>query len=170
MSTTDDYWYYPFAYCYSNYSRIGYATHLLRYADVVSFNGNKIRTTIGGTGLSVSAFSQRKEIAIDFAAKVVSGEWQRSIYVQHGGQPGHLSAWLDEEVNRLTNNFFKAILPVMTNGYTRPRYNGYLHFQDKAGDPLQYCLINNTDPGKALDEMNKIYRQHPITIQTGVTA
>ena len=31
MSTTDDYWYCPFAYCYSNYSRSGYAKNLLHY-------------------------------------------------------------------------------------------------------------------------------------------
>jgi multiple sugar transport system substrate-binding protein len=99
MSTSDDYWYCPFAYGYSNYSRTGYAKKLLHYTDVVTFNGNKLRTTIGGTGLSVSAFSQHKEIAIDFAAMAVSGECQRSMYVQHGGQPGHRSAWADAEAN-----------------------------------------------------------------------
>ena len=62
MSTTDDYWYCPFAYCYSNYSRKGYAKNLLHYTDVVSFNGNKFRTTIGGTGLAVSAFSNIKKL------------------------------------------------------------------------------------------------------------
>jgi len=40
MSTTDDYWYCPFAYCYSNYSRTGYAKNLLHYTDVLSYNGN----------------------------------------------------------------------------------------------------------------------------------
>jgi multiple sugar transport system substrate-binding protein len=159
MSTTDNYWYCPFAYCYSNYSREGFAPHLLHYTDVVSLHGNKLRTTIGGTGLSVSSFSKHKEIAVDFAAMVVSGEWQRTQYVQHGGQPGHRSAWLDKQANVLTNNFFSAILPVMDNGYIRPRYNGYLHFQDRAGDPLQQCIWHDGDPTTALNEMNKIYRQ-----------
>src|SRR6185295_18155763 len=117
MSTTDDYWYCPFAYCYSNYSRTGYAKNLLHYADVVTFNNKKLRTTIGGTGLSVSAFSQHKKEALDFAALVVSGEWQRTLYVQHGGLPGHRSAWVDDLANQLTHNFFRNILPIMTNGY-----------------------------------------------------
>jgi len=159
MSTTDNYWYCPFAYCYSNYSRTGYAKNLLHYTDVVSFIGNKLRTTIGGTGLAVSVFSEHKEIAVDFTRWIVFGEIQRTLYVQNGGQPGHRSAWTDEETNRLTHDFFKNILPLIDNGYVRPRYNGYLHFQDHAGEPLQKCLIENGDSLKALNDMNKIYRQ-----------
>ena len=159
MSNTDDYWYCPFAYCYSNYSRSGFAKNLLHYTDVVSFKGNKLRTTIGGTGLAVSAFSKHKKQALDFAALIVSGECQRTLYVQHGGQPGHRSAWLDKDANQLTNNFFKNLLPVMEDGYTRPRYNGYLHFQDRAGIPLQKCLMENGNASATLNEMNKIYQQ-----------
>lgn len=160
MSTTDEYWYCPFAYCYSNYARAGYAEKLLTYADVVDFSNNKkFRTTIGGTGLSVSAFSQHKEEAVQFASMVVSGEWQSALYVQHGGQPGHRSAWENEEANRLTNNFFHELLPLMERGYVRPRYNGHLHFQDHAGLPLQQCLLNNGNPEILLDKMNTIYRQ-----------
>jgi multiple sugar transport system substrate-binding protein len=162
MSATDAYWYCPFAYCYSNYSRKGYAKNVLHYADVVSLNENKLQTTIGGTGLAVSAFSRHKEIALDFAAMVVSGGYQKTMYVQHGGQPGHRAAWLDEDANGMTNNFFKNILPVMDNGYIRPRYNGYLHFQDNAGAPLQKCLFENGRAIVALNEMNKIYQQSKI--------
>lgn len=169
MSTTNDYLYCPFAYGYSNYARKGYAEHLLHYTDVVSFNGKKLRTTIGGTGISVSAFSKHKEVAVDFAAMVTSGECQSTMYVQHGGQPGHRSAWTDPTANHLTNYFFTQVLPVMDNGYMRPRYNGYLHFQDHAGDPLQDCLEYDGDPAKALQEMNKLYQQS-LSKQTEVTA
>jgi len=166
MSTTNDYWYCPFAYCYSNYSRTGYAKHVLHYTDVVECCGKKLRTTIGGTGLAVSAFSKHKEIAVDFAQWVVSAEMQQTLYVQHGGQPGHRSAWIDEDANHLTNNFFKNILPVMDNGFVRPRYNGYLHFQDEAGFPLQKCLIKNGNALQTLKEMNKIYQQSLIHKQS----
>jgi multiple sugar transport system substrate-binding protein len=159
MSVTDDYWYCPFAYCYSNYSRKGYAKNLLHYSDVVSHNGKKLKTTIGGTGLAVSAFSKHAAIAVDFTQWIVSGDMQRTIYAQHGGQPGHKGAWTDEEANHLTNDFFKNVLPVMENGYIRPRYNGYLHFQDHAGDALQQCILHDDDPMVALRKMNSIYRQ-----------
>jgi multiple sugar transport system substrate-binding protein len=166
MTTIDEYWYCPFAYCYSNYSRRGFGKHLLHYADVISYNNKKLRTTIGGTGLAVSAFSANPEIAIDFAAMVAGQEFQRTMYVQHGGQPGHRSAWTDVFANELTNNFFKNILPVMDNGYVRPRYNGCLHFQDHAGRPLQLCLMNDGNPANALHEMNRIYRQSLVSTQS----
>jgi multiple sugar transport system substrate-binding protein len=169
MGATDNYWYCPFAYCYSNYARTGYAKNLLHYTDVVSYNRSKLRTTIGGTGLSVSAFSKHQEAAIDFASIVVSGECQRTLYVQHGGQPGHRSAWTDPEANRLTHDFFSQVLPVMDNGYMRPRYDGYLHFQDHAGMPLQKCLMEEGDPEVALNEMNSIYQQSLQLKQSIVT-
>lgn len=162
MSSTNNYWYCPFAYAYSNYARQGYAPHQLHYADVVSFNNTKLRTTIGGTGLAVSAFSQHKQAAVDFAAMAASATCQRTMYVQHGGQPGHRAAWTDPTANLLTDNFFNAVLPVMDNGYMRPRYNGYLHFQDHAGEPLQRCLLNNGNPEKTLLEMNAIYRTSQV--------
>lgn len=159
MSSTNDFWYCPFAYAYSNYSRAGFAKYLLHYTDVVALNGKQLQTTIGGTGLSVSAFSKHKSVAVDVAKMMVDGEIQRTMYVQHGGQPGHRSAWTDATANELTNGFFNAVLPVMDNGYMRPRYNGYLHFQDHAGTPLRTCLMENGDPAKALQLMNELYRQ-----------
>lgn len=159
MSSTNDFWYCPFAYAYSNYSRAGFAKYLLHYTDVVALYGKQLQTTIGGTGLSVSAFSQHKSVAVDVAKMMVDGEMQRTMYMQHGGQPGHRSAWTDATANELTNGFFNAVLPVMDNGYMRPRYNGYLHFQDHAGTPLRTCLMENGDPAKALQLMNELYRQ-----------
>jgi multiple sugar transport system substrate-binding protein len=169
MSAADDHWYCPFAYCYSNYARRGFSKNLLHYTDVVSFNGKKLRTTIGGTGLAVSTVCKHKETAIDFTAMVASEECQRTLYVEHGGQPGHRSAWFDENANHLTHNFFKTLLPVMENGYTRPRYNGYLFFQDHAGVPLQRCLMGNGNPSTALNEMNKIYQQSFLHKQSIMT-
>lgn len=163
MSTTDDYWYCPFAYCYSNYSRHGFAKNLLHYTDLVNFNSaDRLRSTIGGTGIAVSTSSKHKEAAIEFSAWICSGDIQKTLYVQHGGQPGHRSAWLDEQANKLTNQFFKNILPAMDRGYMRPRYNGYLHFQDHAGQPLQDYLLGKTSAEFALQDMNKIYRQSQI--------
>lgn len=159
MTKGDEFWYCPFAYGYSNYSRKGYAKHLLQYTDVVSFNGEKLRTTVGGTGLAVSAYSQHKEWALRFAKELVSPEVQATFYVQHGGQPGHLSAWKDEAANQLCSNYFTNVLPAMERGYIRPRYNGYLHFQDAAGHPIRRFLWHGGQPANVLKDLNRIYQQ-----------
>jgi multiple sugar transport system substrate-binding protein len=160
MTQTDDYLYCPFAYCYSNYSRIGYAPNHLTYTDTVRFGSHgRLRTTVGGTGLAVSAYSQNPAAALRFAQWVVSPTIQSTFYVQHGGQPGHRAAWLNESSNGLCQQFFRNLLPVMDRGYIRPRYNGYLHFQDHAGNPLQEYLKNGGQPENVLQEMNRIYRE-----------
>lgn len=159
MANTDDYWYCPFAYCYSNYSREGYAKNILHYTNLVEFNGKKLRSVIGGTGIAVSAFSNYKEWAVKFAEEIVSEKIQSTFYVQHGGQPGHKTAWLNDDANSLCNDFFKNVLPVMENGYLRPRYNGYLYFQDHAGEPLQDYLLNGGNPLQVLKKINHIYQQ-----------
>ena len=159
MTTTDDYWYCPFAYCYSNYSREGYAKNVLHYANLVEYAGRILRSTIGGTGIAVSAFTKHKQWALTFAEEIVSEKIQSTFYIQHGGQPGHKSAWVSEEANSLCNDFFKNLLPVMENGYMRPRYNGYLYFQDHAGEPLHHYLLHGGNAEKVLDKMNQIYQQ-----------
>jgi multiple sugar transport system substrate-binding protein len=169
MTTTDDYWYCPFAYCYSNYSRTGYTKNTLTYTDLVYFGHHRLRSTIGGTGLAVSASSAHAKQAVDFAAWVCSPEIQSTLYVQHGGQPGHGLAWTHPLANTLTNNFFKNVLPVVENGYVRPRYNGYLFFQDHAGDPVQQYLLQPGDPVPVLQEMNRIYQQSRVGEKMSLT-
>ena len=159
MTTTNDYWYCPFAYCYSNYTRAGYAKNLLTYANLVHFGKERLRSTIGGTGLAVSSYTKHKEAAVAFASWICSEEIQSTFYVQHGGQPGHLKAWTNTMANMLTGNFFQTVLPVMKNGYMRPRYNGYLHFQDHAGNPVQQYLLNGGNPEQVLKEIDRIYHE-----------
>lgn len=163
MTSSDDYWYCPFAYGYSNYAREGYASNTLTYTDLVRFEAEKLRSTIGGTGISVSAFSLHKNIALDVAQMLVSGSFQSTFYVQHGGQPGHRLAWENKKANELTGNYFSNVLPAMERGYTRPRYNGYLHFQDHAGDYVQEYLMNGGKPELVIKEMNLLYQKSLAT-------
>jgi len=158
MTTTDQYWYCPFAYGYSNYSRDGYARRRLVYADLVRFGKGRLRSTIGGTGLAVSAYCRYREEALAFAGWVVSPEVQSTFYMEHGGQPGHRLAWTNDRANRLTHNYFYTVLPAMERGYMRPRFDGYLYFQDHAGNPLQEYLMGGLDAGRAIDKMNELYR------------
>jgi multiple sugar transport system substrate-binding protein len=159
MAMTDDYWYCPFAYGYSNYSRRGYARTLLHYTDMISMgSGGRLRSTLGGTGLSVSAFSGHKEEAVQFAAWIVSPQVQSTIYADNGGQPGHRLAWEDEQLDHYTNGYFINTLPALERAYVRPRYNGYLHFQDRGGLPIQQYLQYGGDAQSVIDQMNLLYR------------
>lgn len=160
MTRTDFYWYCPFAYPYSNYSRSGYAKNLLSYGGLVYFkHTDRLHSTIGGTGIAVSAFSKNIPVAVKFAQEIVSAECQSTLYVQHGGQPGHRSAWVNESANNLCNNFFSNVLPAMEQGYMRPRYNGYLHFQDHAGHYIRQYLLEGGKEELILKELNDLYKK-----------
>ncbi|GAB3010034.1 ABC transporter substrate-binding protein [Niabella terrae] len=160
MSATDDYWYCPFAYNYSNYARAGYGSHRLQYGSLIEVNGRQLSTTLGGTGIAVSASSQYPAEALAFLQCVCSPEWQATEYIYHGGQPGYDYGWKHSGINAMSGNFFVDTLPVIENAYLRPRYNGYLHFQDHAGDPIrEYLQYGKTDPGVVLGRLNEIYQK-----------
>ena len=169
MTTTDDYWYCPFAYGYSNYAREGYARHKITYGDLVYFGPKatgtnqpriaRLRSTIGGTGLAISATCEHLPEALAFAQYVCGATTQSTLYTEHGGQPSHRQAWLSERTNRLANNFFYSVLPAMERGYMRPRYHGYLYFQDHAGDPIREFLLGQRDTRSTLSALENIYAQ-----------
>jgi len=154
LSTQDDYVYCPFAYGYSNYSRRGYSEHILTFGDMVAIGDyGRCQSTLGGTGLAISSSSHAVDVAVDYAKFTASPTIQQTIFVENGGQPGHRSAWVDEEVNRRTNNYFAGTLPALDRAYLRPRFPGYLHFQDHAGDPIREYNMNGGDAKTVLDKM-----------------
>lgn len=158
MTKTDDIAYCPFAYGYTNYSRRGYARKLLHFHDMISLDGkNNLRSTLGGTGLAISAKCAEIAIAVDYAAFVGSPNCQSGLYFESGGQPGHLAAWQDEEVNRQSQNYFANTLPALQRAFLRPRYHGSMYFQDHAGDVVRDYLMKGGDELAVLSTLNKLY-------------
>ncbi len=158
LSRRDEFVYCPFAYGYSNYSRAGYSANVLVFEDMVQIGDyTKCRTTLGGTGLAISSKCQHIDVAIQYAESTASATAQQTIFFENGGQPGHRSAWTSDEVNRRTHNYFKNTLPALDRAYLRPRYPGYLHFQDNAGDPVQDYVINGGDPKAVLKQLKQLY-------------
>jgi multiple sugar transport system substrate-binding protein len=155
--STGDYVYCPFAYGYSNYARDGYAEHLLKFTNVVSLGEQPGQTTLGGTGLAIATHCKHKEVAAQYAQFVHEAKIQQTLYVENGGQPGHRSAWLSEEVNCRSSNFFSDTLPTLDNAYLRPRYDGYLHFQDTGGPVVHEYLKKGDNPKSILRTLQKIY-------------
>lgn len=150
--------YCPFVYGYVNYSRRGYAPHLLKATDIIRYRGKMMTGVLGGTGLAVSSGCRHVEEAVSFVLYALDPETQRTIYFDAGGQPGHRRAWLDEECNRQSLDFFKDTLATLDASYLRPRYSGYLYFQDHAGIVIRDYVRDGGDPVKALDRLDCMYR------------
>jgi len=160
LAGTDEFLYCPFAYGYSNYARPGYSGSVLTFADLVALGDRgRLRSTLGGTGLSISAQSPHREAAVQYAAYVADPLVQRTLYVDSGGQPGHRSAWESEEANRRCGNFFRNTLAALDRAYMRPRYDGYLHFQDHAGDVVRDYLREGGSADRVLGRLNALYAE-----------
>lgn len=158
MTQSDNIAYCPFAYGYSNYSRNGYARKPLHFHDMISLDGKtNLRSTLGGTGLAISSKCAELETAVAYSAFVGSPECQKSLFFESGGQPGHLAAWKDEEVNRLSEQYFLNTLPALQRAFLRPRYHGSMYFQDHAGDVVRDYLMKGGDENEVLATMNELY-------------
>ncbi|MCI9843682.1 ABC transporter substrate-binding protein [Flavobacterium pectinovorum] len=157
MVNTDEIAYCPFAYGYSNYSRIGYSKNLLHFYDLVKLNDKPMISSLGGTGLAVSSFSQHIPEAIKYAEFTGSSHVQQNIFSDNGGQPGHLQAWKNERINGITHDYFKNTLPALERAFLRPRYSGHMYFQDHAGDVVRDYLMNGGDEESVLEVMNGLY-------------
>lgn len=159
MAGTDEFWYCPFSFGYSNYSRRGYAAHILTYADLIRFNDNSLQGTLGGTGIAVSSSAKNKEWAIRYATWITSPDIQSTLYIENGGQPSYAPAWKNNLTNRLCNNFFTNTFLSVDNSYLRPRYENYLYFQDRAGVLLFDFLSKKKSVKPVLTKLNQLYRK-----------
>ena len=160
LSRRDDYVYCPFAYGYSNYSRAGYSDNLLVFDDMVDIGGRgRCQTTLGGTGMAISSACQAREAACDYAMFSASPVIQRTLFFENGGQPGHRSAWLDAEVNRRSSDYFRNTLPALDRAYLRPRFPGYLHYQDEAGAPIREYLMRGGDARELLAGLKRLFAE-----------
>lgn len=158
MGASDEIAYLPAAFGYSNYAREGFRAKTLRFAAIPQTGGIGQGGVLGGAGLAISARSNHPDIAADFASYAASGPIQSGIYVASGGQPGHIAAWTSDEVNGYCGNFFADTLGAIESAYLRPRYFGFMEFQDRAGILLHRALFGGESAHDVLPRLERLYR------------
>ena len=158
MTETDDFFYCPYTYGFSNYSRNNYRKNILKYIDVLDLSGKgPSGTHLGGTGIAVSNKSKNKDIAIKYAFWIAGAECQKSLFYESGGQPGNAVAWEDKRINQETNDFFKATRKTLELAWVRPRHNGYMEFQDLSGDLINEYLQTNISAESVCVKLTDMY-------------
>jgi len=168
MAEHDDVAYCPLAFGYVTHARPGFARRPLRFGPGPSGEGGPAVGTLGGAGLAVSSRSPHVDESCAYAAFVASGDVQRTIYVDGGGQPGHRSAWTDPAVDVAAEGFFGDTLGALDAAYLRPRYGGFIGFQSHAGDMVHGWLREGGNPNDVLDVLDAGYRESLGTRATGV--
>jgi multiple sugar transport system substrate-binding protein len=159
MGSDDNIAYCPFAYTYSNYSRNGFGSKHVRFSNPVNIDGDRpMRTVLGGTGIAISAECKNATLALKYSRFVAGEICQRTIYGQCGGQPARKSAWNDPLLNQITDNFFVRTADSIERAYVRPRYPGYVAFQERAGETIVDLCEHHGNAKKTLEQLNTLYR------------
>jgi multiple sugar transport system substrate-binding protein len=152
--------YSPFGYGYTNYSRNGYCRFPLIFADAPGIGGNGRRgTVIGGTGIAVSAASQHRDLAAEYAFWIAGADCQSGLFFDSGGQPGNAVAWESEHCNATSRNFFRNTRETLETSWLRPRYDGYMGFQAAGGDIVHAFLTGKADTNATLDALQAAYEE-----------
>jgi multiple sugar transport system substrate-binding protein len=150
MAARDDLATCPAVYCYATYAESDRAKPL-RFHDLPGPNGPK-GSTIGGTGLGLSAYRGAGEAALAYARFAASAEVQRR-FAEHHGQPARRETWTDPAIDTRFGRCYSATLATMEACWTRPRFPGYLGFQAKAGDLIEQHLRGTMDEATLLDRL-----------------
>ena len=150
----------PYGYGYVSYARDGFRPHQLTFGDIPAASGRgPVGSALGGTGLAVSAYSSNRNAALEYAYWVTGAEVQRTLYAQSGGQPGHAAAWEDPAVNAATGNFYRNIRATLNGAYVRPRYDGYIEFQEEGGQRLNAGLLAREASDAIVAALNDLFRK-----------
>ncbi|HVR67996.1 MAG TPA: extracellular solute-binding protein [Verrucomicrobiae bacterium] len=152
MVGRDDLVFCPAVYCYATYAEAD-QRRTLRFHDFPGPRGPG-GSTIGGTGLGISAHCAHPEAAMAFARYAASAETQRG-FAQHHGQPARIEAWRDGEIDARFGGCYSATLRTMEQCWIRPRFAGYLGFQAKAGTLIERHLRGDIAQRELLDQLQR---------------
>lgn len=133
MMEQDDIVYVPVVYGYLTYAEAD-QRRPLRFAD---FPGPAAPyaagTVLGGTGLGITRCCRHPAIAYRFLEFLSDPAIQTSIIGTNHGQPAAAAAWSDHMLDTRFSGAFSGTQVTIENAWVRPRFAGYIAFQDNAG-------------------------------------
>jgi len=148
----------PLIYGYVSYARDGFRETVVRFADIPSVgDSGPVGSTLGGTGIAVSARTRFPSESVSLAYWLAGEEAQAGPYAAAGGQPANVAAWQDGTVNALTHDFYRCTRRTLDGAWIRPRYNGYMRFQEAASVAINDALRHGRDAADLVDQLNRLF-------------
>lgn len=156
MATRDDLVYCPAVYCYATYAEADCARPLAFHDLPGIADASPRGSTIGGTGLGVSACCSEPEAALAYARYLMEAQTQTA-FASHHGQPARIECWLDRHIDERFGHGFSGTRASMELAWTRPRYHGYLAFQAKAGPLVEQHLRGQLPETQLLERLETLH-------------
>ena len=110
--------------------------------------------------MAISAQTKNLSECLLFMQFVLSHDVQTVSYYQNGGQPAHLDAWRDKDINEDCLGFFENTLFTMEGAYVRPRIKGFNRFQEIAADFIHSAIQEDKSAFAILRKLNYLFKSY----------
>nr|WP_238351053.1 extracellular solute-binding protein [Kribbella shirazensis] len=143
-----------YSYAYYGHTLAWSAAPRLRPDDALG-NG-----TLGGTGLAITPRSYSKVLAVTkYVRGLLDVRTQLEVVSAVGGQSATAAVWESSAVDTAWNGHYSATLGTLRASYIRPRFDGWIGFQDELAERVRELLGNDDDPGRAVDRIEDDFRK-----------
>ena len=120
-------------------------------------SGGRRGSVLGGTGIAISRKAKPDDALFDHLRWLMSPEIQSGFIPGHAGQPSARTAWHDPAVNAGSHDFYAATRETAESAWVRPRFDGYIAFQNKASAIIRQNLPDTTSAPETLRQIRSLW-------------
>ena len=151
----------PLVYGYVTYSEPGRRPHRLTACDAPAWQpGGRPGSVLGGTGVAVSRRLGGEAIPVAKAhlRRLLAEPFQAGLMPRVGGQPALRVAWESDAVNAACGGFYRHTRRTLEQAWVRPRFPGWIAFQDQGSAVIRGGLRRRNAPTQILSQLQQTFR------------
>jgi multiple sugar transport system substrate-binding protein len=151
----------PLVYGYVTYSEPGRRPHRLTVCDAPAWQpGGRPGSVLGGTGVAVSRRVGGGDIpaARAHVRRLLAEPVQAELVPRAGGQAALRVAWESDAVNAVCGGFYRHTRATLDQAWVRPRFAGWIAFQEQGSAVVRGGLRRRTPPTQLLRELQLAFR------------
>ena len=151
----------PLVYGYVTYSEPGRRPHRLTACDAPAWQpGGRPGSVLGGTGVAVSRRVAGEDIpaARAHVRRLLAEPVQAELVPRAGGQAALRVAWESDAVNAACGGFYRHTRATLDQAWVRPRFAGWIAFQDQGSAVVRGGLWGRAAPIQILRQLQVTFR------------
>jgi len=151
----------PLVYGYVTYSEPGRRSHRLTACDAPAWEpGGRRGSVLGGTGVAVSSRVGGEDIPAVRAhiRRLLAEPVQAELVPRAGGQAALRTAWESGAVNAACGGFYRHIRATLDQAWVRPRFPGWIAFQEQGSAMVRGGLRRRAAPIQILRQLRRTFR------------
>jgi multiple sugar transport system substrate-binding protein len=148
----------PLVFGYVNYSKPGFRSGRVAFSNAPRMVAAGRRgSVLGGTGIGVTARARPDRALLDHLRWLMSPGAQSGFIPEFEGQPSARAAWRSPEVNAPVADFYQGTAETIEHAWVRPRFDGYVAFQNAASEALRNGLAKGDDDRKIVTTLKSLW-------------